>query len=475
MSASEKEVRSSSINPDLLLKIAIQSTISPVSPKYIYPEEQGINPAWQSIDEVESFLVLHEKRIFVLRTDFILVTGVKNAEQIHGYEGLKDTFPSSVHPFINWKDRYGHPSLVIGGASDDNRVYCAGFVCQRESTLEVFLSSGRYNRANRTEDGVEPLTAVQTELLEAWLSIQFNKAYGVQQVVFYDTTPEEDDKDSALFFRNIPFPESKISRIYTSERIEAAIQLARIETKIGVAEQYIRKHIAPVSKKYIYPNENSINPGYQDIGHVRGPLRPGEKRIWALRSDFILATGVKNAYEKEYRYTGFVESFSPSLHALIDWNDRYGHPSLTLTEGNYDGAAYYAGYICQRDGFLQVYLVSGRFERTDLNEKQTAILEAFISSQFQVVFGLQDIIFDYGDSDDPRYHTAFFGGGFKGEGSLEGNPQRCYNRQSIQAVLQTLSSTEESKKLTYTFFSHNTGQPESSNISYTDASIPRLD
>jgi len=473
MSASEKEVRSSSINPDLLLKIAIQAIISPVSPKYTYPEEQGINPAWQSIDEIESPLILHEKRIFVLRSDFILATGVKNAEQIHDYEGLKDTFHPSVYPFIDWDDRYGHPSLVIG--APDNRVYYAGFICQRETAIEVFLSSGRYNRSARSEEGIEPLTALQTEFVEAWLAIQFNRAYGIQPVIFYDTTPDEDDADSALFFRNIPFPESKVSRTYTSERIAAAIQLACVETNIGIAEQYIQKNITPVRKKYCYPNETSINPGYQDIAVARGPLRHCEKRIWALRSDFTLATGVKNAYEKEYGYTGFYESFSKSLHALIDWNDRYGHPSLTLAEGDYDGSAYYAGYICQRDGFLQVYLVSGRFERTDLNEKQTAILEAFIAAQFLAVFGLQDITFDYGDSDDPRYHTAFFGGGFKGRGSLEGNPQRYYNRQSIRTILETLSLTEEAQKVAHSFFDHHATQPESSASSYIKSSTPGLD
>lgn len=91
----------------------------------------------------------------------------------------------------------------------------------------------------------------------------------------------------------------------------------------------------------------------------------------------------KNAYEKEYGYTGFKNSFSKSLHSFLNWNDRYGHPSLTLPEGDYDGSVFYAGYICQRKGYLQVYLVSGRFERNDLNEEQTRILKPILLPSFR--------------------------------------------------------------------------------------------
>lgn len=203
------------------------------------------------------------------------------------------------------------------------------------------------------------------------------------------------------------------------------------EANYVTIERYIRETIPPVHKKYLYPGENCINPGYQDIQSVNCPLQKNEKRIWALRSDFILVTGVKNAYQKEYGYTGFADSFSPELHRFLNWDDRYGHPSLTLAEGHYDGSAFYAGYLCQREEFLQVYLVSGRFERTDLSTEQTQILEAYIASRFQTVYGNQSIVFDYGDSEMPSYHATFFSDG-KFDAS---NPQRRYDCASIRMIL----------------------------------------
>lgn len=211
-----------------------------------------------------------------------------------------------------------------------------------------------------------------------------------------------------------------------------------ISVLLTLAEQYICNHIVPITKKYNYSNELNINPGYQDIDSIQSPLLLNEKRIWVLRSDFILATGVKNAYKRRYGYTGFFDSFSPSVHQWIDANDRYGHPSLALAEGDYDGSVYYAGYICQREGFLQVYLSSGRFERDDLTEEQRAILEAYLACKFQRSYGMQEIIFDFSDSNDPQYHQAFFSGGYQGRGSLEGNPHRRFNKESAELRLASL-------------------------------------
>lgn len=102
------------------MKSYIQRHVKGVPPKYTYSEESRVNPAFQRIEEVDAFLKLNEKRIFALRSDFILATGVKNAEQQHGYHGL---------------------------------------------------------------------------------------------IVFYDTTPEQDDIDSALFFKNKPFAKNESKEI----------------------------------------------------------------------------------------------------------------------------------------------------------------------------------------------------------------------------------------------------------------------
>lgn len=434
MSPNIEDIQSKIFNVEFVLKSYIQRHVKGVTPKYTYAGEVGINPAFQRIEDVDSFLRSNEKRIFALRSDFVLATGVKNAEQKHGYHGLKETFEESQYSYLNWSDRYGHPSLAIADNNYDGTVLYAGFICQRDGYLEVFLSSGRYNRCNRINEGILPLTEEQIYVVESYLTLKFQKAYGVQKIVFYDTTPEEDDVDSSLFFTNTSYSISKKPRAYTPSSIGKAVKLSHADSCYVKAQNYIKENIPSIKPKYSYPGEDCMNPAYQDITSIQYPLLPQEKRIWALRSDFILATGVKNAYEKEYGYTGFRESFRESLYPFINWKDRYGHPSLTLPEGKYDGSAFYAGYICQREGYLQVYLVSGRFERTDLNEEQTRILEAYIAAQFQTAYGEQDIVFDYGNSEIPSYHATFFSGGK----FAKTNPQRRYNQSLIRDILQNI-------------------------------------
>ncbi|BCA96272.1 hypothetical protein TUM19329_26330 [Legionella antarctica] len=451
MSSNLTDIESDIFNIEFVLKSYIQRHIKGVPPKYTYPEESGVNPAFQCIEEVDRPLRLNEKRIFVLRSDFLLATGVKNAEQQHGYLGMKETFDESQQVFLNWQDRYGHPSLAIADNNYDGTVLYAGFLCQRNGYLDIFLSSGRYNRYGRAGDGILPLTKEQIDIVESYLTLKFCKAYGTKKIVFYDTTPEHDNADSTLFFNDKPFPESKSSRTYNLSAIKNAVNVAQCDSCYAKAQRYIKKNIPPVKPKYRYPGESCINPAYQDISSIRSPLRPQEKRIWVLRGDFILATGVKNAYQKEYGYTGLKDSFSNSLYLFLNWSDRYGHPSLTLAEGNYDGSAFYAGYICQRTDYLQVYLVSGRFERRDLNRDQTRILEAYIAAQFQTVYGHQDIVFDYGDSEIPRYHATFFSGGI----FENGNPQRRYNQSLIRDILQNIPMEPNKDVWERVIFQHN--------------------
>lgn len=219
------------------------------------------------------------------------------------------------------------------------------------------------------------------------------------------------------------------------------LDFARDDDGYAEAQYFIKSTILPLEPKYRYPNENCINPAYENVASIQYLLCPLEKRIWALRSDFILATGIKNAYHEEYGYRGLKDSLNESLHSFLDWEDRYGHLSLTISEGNYDGKAYYAGYICQRTGYLQVYLASGRFDRRDLNEVQTSVLEAYIAAQFQTAFGKQPIIFDEGDSNISSYHATFFSDKL----FAKNNPRRCYEHSSIRHILQN-----NSKNLTQT-------------------------
>lgn len=237
-----------------------------------------------------------------------------------------------------------------------------------------------------------------------------------------------------MFFTDKPFPESKICRSYNQDSIILAAERAEKALNFLKAQDYIRSTIIPLEPKYSYKNESDINPAFENVEQISYPLQLLGIRIWVLRSNFTLVTGVKNAYQKEYNYHGLAESFNEANQELLNWKDRYGHPSLAIPEGDYDGRVFYAGYLCQRKGFLQVYLASGRFDRKDLNEQQTAILEAYVAAQFQVAYGTQDIVFDYADPDDTVYHSTFFGGGI----FPKGNPQRRYTQTSIREILTNI-------------------------------------
>ncbi|NSL18187.1 hypothetical protein HRQ65_07305 [Tatlockia micdadei] len=447
MASTAKDIQASLVHIPFILKSYIQENIKPISAKYSYPNERGINPAFQSLAEVKSRLQLNEKRIFVLRSDFIIATGVKNAYQEYHYHGLEDVIDPALHQYIDWTDRYGHPSLTQPDVKYNGQVYYAGFVCQRRDHLEVFLSSGRFNRSDRVEEGIFPLSEEQTHLIESYLVLNFSKSYGEQDVVFYDTQPgKQDDEDSALFFTDTPFPVVKQYRRYSQESLAKAAACAEAALNYAKARKYIRLNIAPVKPKYSYPGEDNINPAFENIEQVSYPLQHLEKRIWVLRSDFLLATGVKNAYEKEYNYRGIADTFSEASFKFINWDDRYGHPSLTIPEGNYDGSAFYAGYLCQRKGYLQVYLASGRFDRNDLDENQVAILEAYIAAQFQTAYGQQEIVFDYANPDNSYYHTTFFGHGI----FSKDNPQRRYDAAKIREILTNIPAKESIKEISQT-------------------------
>lgn len=151
------------------------------------------------------------------------------------------------------------------------------------------------------------------------------------------------------------------------------------------------KKIPTVQADYTYANEKSINPAYCDLEHAQ-PLCPDEKKIWVLRGDLIFAIGNKNTYV-ELGNTDILTVIELSLHKYIDLSDRYGHPSLTLPEGDYDGSAYYAGWLYQNINRIELLLYSGRYQNMKISRSQQCYLERYISQQLMNTYGEQDIIF----------------------------------------------------------------------------------
>lgn len=156
---------------------------------------------------------------------------------------------------------------------------------------------------------------------------------------------------------------------------------------------YIAEHIPPVSALYTRENEWSINPTYQNSDAIVKSLEIDQKKIWLLRSDFILAVGNKNSNWTNFNDTELPDAIEEDLHRYVNWDDRYGHPSLATPHSEFDGSAFYGGYLAQREGYIEIYTFSGRYHRQDLDAKDKAILEAYIALHFQHAYGNQPVIF----------------------------------------------------------------------------------
>jgi len=211
-------------------------------------------------------------------------------------------------------------------------------------------------------------------------------------------------------------------------------------------KELISNKISAIEKSdKIYPGENSINPAFENLAQIRRALRLNEKKIWLLRSDFILALGVKNAYQDIWGYYGLDDAFDAKNHRYIDWNDRVGHPSLAISGHGYDGRVYYAGHVAQRDGYLELLNYSGRYDRLDLTVEELIILEAFVALQFQNAFGKQKVVFITNARNDYRdyYELSLF---YSDKSLPSVIPRREY---TVEAVAEILSDASIEPKICF--------------------------
>lgn len=190
---------------------------------------------------------------------------------------------------------------------------------------------------------------------------------------------------------NCHFLKSKIKKCSFFQSLPRAHYLN--SSVIACVKDYIALHIPPIMPAYVRENEQGINPLYQNIDSINTPLKLNQKKIWLFRGDFILAVGNKNAYWTTFSENGLAEEIDPALHHFVNWEDRYGHPSLACSYANYHGSAFYGGLLIQRIGYLELYISSGRYFRNDLPETEKKIMEAYIAYQLQQAYGAQLIIF----------------------------------------------------------------------------------
>lgn len=169
-------------------------TFPSVAPPYQYDSEKGmyinpdynekyINPAYCDIDHCLP-LCLHEKRIWVLRTDLTLATGIKNANLDEGNTNIFSKIDETMHELIDPDDRYGHPSLAHPANGYDGSVYYTGWLHQHGNHLEVFVGSGRYHN--------KQLRPQQQKFLEFYIYLKLLEVYGEQKIIFTDYFVKEE-------------------------------------------------------------------------------------------------------------------------------------------------------------------------------------------------------------------------------------------------------------------------------------------
>jgi hypothetical protein len=204
--------------------------IIPVKPRYQYDDEKSINPAYTDI-ESSGHLCLDEKRIFVLRSDFILATGIKNVCVNEGNTDIFRKTDAVVHQYINKKDRYGHPSLTQVASSYDGSVYYAGWLCQRLNHIKVFLQSGRFHHSN--------LTDLEKMDIEFYIAYQFMRYYGAQDIIFYDC----DENEKLTLFLADQLPKNKPHRIYKPSMLNTALSDEYNKKLLSYEEKMLRVKI----------------------------------------------------------------------------------------------------------------------------------------------------------------------------------------------------------------------------------------
>ena len=192
-------------NTLLTLMKAHIKTFPKVLPQYKYENEDSINPVYSDIEHC-SPLCIGEKRIWVLRTDFTLALGIKNAYASKGNLKLLDKVDETMHTYVNLDDRYGHPSLALPENDYDGSVYYAGWLHQRSNQLEIFICSGRYHNEN--------LSRKQRLCLELYLFLVIKQAFGNQPIIFIDWHHE---KELELFLKGSLFHPKIPKRTYSSQ------------------------------------------------------------------------------------------------------------------------------------------------------------------------------------------------------------------------------------------------------------------
>lgn len=328
------------MKPGILL-INLIKKMPTIHAKYKYTSEKNINPTYCDIEHSEP-LCRDEKKIWVLRGDLILAVGNKNAYVSKGNASLKEVVIDSADQYIDYSDRYGHPSLAMPENDFDGSVYYAGWLYQHANHIEVFLCSGRYQN--------NKISALQREYIERYISIQFINAYGTQDIVFFDWGREE---DFYCFLKGTSFPPEKLKRTYSLTSIKnkslldlaidyvddlVTAQLFEAGAKISPMVNGQHHVIHVLSKKGLLQHVKTLITSTPQLVNVKDSHN-NTPLVWAASGghtevvDFLLAHGadihlgtqLPSGLPSDFKHHA-INNYSP-----LDWAINNGHVDTILT------------------------------------------------------------------------------------------------------------------------------------------------
>ena len=195
---------------------------------------------------------------------------------------------------------------------------------------------------------------------------------------------------------------------------------------------FLLTFIPAIKQKRFRPNEMGINPTYQDITSVHAPLEENHRKIWLFRADAIIAVGNKNAWWVSFGSNGLAETIDESGHPFLNWEDRYGHPSLAQPHDGYESEVICGGLLAQRDGYLEIHTSTGRYYRDDLNESMKKIVESYIAHYLQCAYGTQPVHFIDSPSAFDYYELSH---GYNNIPFPMDCPTRVYSPENVYRVL----------------------------------------
>lgn len=162
------------------IELDVIKKIDPIVPTLYVEEGDGLNPGYIEIEELRP-LCIHEKRIFLLRADMALATGLKNDPRagtyLDNFGGCQtgtpfikqnNTIPDEITDYVE-SHLFGHPTLACESNGYLPGIYGGWMRRLSEDTIEILLSTGRFKGIEVSD---EERTCIETHVARRMMKSQ---------------------------------------------------------------------------------------------------------------------------------------------------------------------------------------------------------------------------------------------------------------------------------------------------------------